>query len=479
MIPWYLSHKAHGNQPWAVQAEALRRSEGHDRYAYFLEQGLGKTALILNDFVHTDNADIALVVAPQSFKLDWALAPEEWGVGHIPAGYWPRNPMPHDTPNALYAINYEAVSRSSDARKQLGRLFQERRVMLVVDESAAIKNPTSGFSKAVHDLAKMAIMVREANGTPIVQAVTDYYMQLRILNELSGQTPVTFRNRYAVTGGFMGKQVMRFDADGNLAIRNADELYATLDRCSFRALKKDWRPTLPPQIDVPHHLEMTDKQTRHYREMVEDFYTIVQGIDVSAELILTQMEKLRQLSSCLAMQDGEWSWIEPPEKNPKVQATFDLHEGGTGKTIIVHFYRPSGAMLLEQCRKRDLQPAVIAGGMEPEDLIREKRRFNDDPDCRVLIAQEAAAFRGHTLLGGTGNGRCHRMVFFEKSFSYYHWSQMRDRNHRGDQDQTCHYFDLITSPSDQLTTDTLTSKRDMADAVDSVVAVVRRGGLRL
>lgn len=478
-IPWYLCHRVHGKRPWAVQREALNRSEGHARYGYFLEQGLGKTALTLNDFVHHDEVDLMLTVAPNSFKLDWALANDEWGVGHISSGYWPRDPIPFDAEQMSYVVNFEAVSRSSAVR-QFQKLMEKRRVLLNIDESTAIANPDSGIAKAVNQLAKRATMVRENNGTPLTNSVVDYYMQLKVLDQLDGWSPVTFRNRYATKGGFMGRQIMRFDSDGEPAIRHKEELYAILDRCSFRALKKDWRKDLPPQMpDTPLHLEMTNRQLAHYREMLEEFVTIVGDVNVTADLIITQMLRLQQLSSCLASTGDQYTFIEEPKNNPKLKALRDLIASGTTKVIVVYVFKPSGEMLLEQLTQMGLNPAVIRGQMKPEDIIEQKRRFNDDADCRVLLGQQRATFRGHTLIGGPGRDRCDRMAFYERSFSYYEYAQIRDRNHRGAQDAICNYWQLITSPAEQGAIEIVQNKKDLAVAVDSVVTQIRSGAWRV
>lgn len=466
-MKWHLSHEVFGTKPWDVQAEAMRRSTGKARYGYFLEQGLGKTPLTLNDFVDDRDVDLMLVVVPNSFKLDWTLAPDEWGQPDIVTEYWPRHPVPapKDKTWRLYAINYEALI-SKAAVDLYDLLSGNPRVMMIIDEATSIKNPQAKQSKATQQLAKMARTVRVLNGTPLVQNVMDYYMPLRTLGELNGTNPYGFRNRYAVMGGFMGKQIKGINPE------HEKELYSILDRVSFRALKKDWRD-LPPKVSVPVHLEMTAKQRKHYDQMMEDFYTQVKGVEMTADLVLTQMNKLRQISSCLALQDGVQTWIEEPGKNPKLQASLDIVSVGN-KSIVVNVHRASGAMLIEQYRKAGLDPAYIQGGMKPEEIVEQKNKFNKDPGCRVIVGQESATARGHTLLGGTGNDRCTKIVFFENSFSLMERLQIEDRNHRGEQDQTCWCYDLITSRIDQAVVDILQKKRNMADNVDAIVAVVRQ-----
>ena len=463
-MSWHLNHRVHGNTPWRVQAEALRRAKGHAKFGQWLEQGLGKTSLALNEFIDSDDTDINLVICPNSFKSDWALAPEEWGVGWLPAGYWPKHALPFDAQYALYAINYEAV-REKDTLRQLIQLFETRACMLTIDESTAVKNPSTSTFKAVVELAKRAKIVRELNGTPLTQNAFDYYGQLRCLGQLGGMLPTVFKNRFTEKGGFMGKQIV--------GTRNEEELAHILNTCTFRALKTDWRKDLPPKIYTTVHLEMSERQVQHYRTMMEEFYALIGEDEITAELVLTQMNKLRQISSCVLLDKGKHFFFEEPRNNPKLKATLDIIASSPGKVIVTHFYRPTGALLFEALNQAGLEPAYIRGGMSPEAMVEQKRLFNDCPECRVVVCQQEAAARGHTLLGQAGRDRCSTMVFYENDFSYYWRAQMEDRNHRGAQDTDCNVYDLVTSPADQVTVDALTRKRDLASMMDKVIAMVR------
>jgi hypothetical protein len=90
----------------------MKRSAGRDRYGFYLEMGLGKSALTLNEFVDRDDVDLCIVIAPQSFKLSWPAFVQEYGLGFLRSGYWPRDPLPFNWETGVYSINYEAVSRS-------------------------------------------------------------------------------------------------------------------------------------------------------------------------------------------------------------------------------------------------------------------------------------------------------------------------------------------------------------------------------
>lgn len=455
---WHLN-----GEPYTVQLEALRRSDGDPRYGYFLEQGLGKSALQLEDWVQNfSDLETVVVVAPNSFKNDWKLAPEEWGLNIPVPNVWPADDLQVGKFNI---INFEATRSSGYDRVK--ELLDKAPSLLVVDESSAIKNFKSQTAKAILDLSKRAKAVRLLNGTPMGNNVLDLYPQLKCLGQLSGANPYAFRNRFAVMGGFMGKKV--------IGVRNEDELHKILDACSFRALKKDWTD-LPEKIPVPVRLEMTNKQRKHYLEMLEDFCTILNGHEFSASVVLSQLEKNRQIASGVLMDGDKFVLIDEPKNNPKIKAFFDILDSGPGKLVWVHFYTLMGKVLFEEAQKVGLNPAFIKGGMDPDEITAQKRRFNNDPDCRVIVCQIDAACKGHTLLGQEGNDRCSRMVFHDLTFNYITKEQMNDRIHRGAQDKACMYYHLLLSPIDDAQTKAQATKSDLVETVVNAVRSLRPSG---
>ena len=460
MIPWYLNHDKYGSEPWAVQREALDRSEGKLRYAHFLEQGLGKTGLTLNEFVHYNKlglVDFLLIICPNSFKLSWVNALEEWNIKHIPISFWPKSFPSKGNPSA-YVMNWEAI-RTEAGLKFISQL--KRKVFLALDETSFIKNPTAQVSKKAILISRHAKMVRLLNGTPQTKNVCDYYPQLKCLNELEGFTFYAFRGRYAQMGGYMFKQVT--------GTQNEREFAEILNRCSFRATKADWRKDLPPRIISTVQVEMTPKQLNHYKEMKKDFITVIEGERITATLVLTQLGKLRQISSCLVMNEGEETLIEPIEKNPKLNAMLDLFYGQEGKVIIVYNYKLTGKMLEQTFEKEKIPYAVIKGQMKAFELEEQKAYFNDNPKCRVILCQQAASAMGHTLIAGEGKDRCATMIFVENSFSLRDRLQMLDRNHRGAQDQACTVYDLVASKTEAKIIKGLNANKAAADMIDDLV----------
>lgn len=457
---WHLK-----GSPYQVQVEAMKRSAGKDRYALFMEMGTGKSALCVNEYIDRFTyCDTVFVFCPQSFKLDWKLVAPQWGIDGFTYSIWPKDTLRAGTMCTPHfnIINFESVRAGAHAK--IKQIMDKRPCVLIVDESSAIKNFQSQTAKAVLDLAKRAKVVRLLNGTPMVQNVLDLFAQLKCVGELDGMNPYVFKHKFAVLGGFMGKQV--------IGVKNEDELHVIQERCSFRALKKDWSD-LPEKIYVPINLEMSDKQRKHYKEMLQEFLTLVNDHEFDAPMVLNQMDKLRQIASGILLDGDKHEILDPVDKNPKVRAVLDLLNSGVGKVLVVHFYKVTGKFLYQTMSDKGLNPAFIAGQMNPEDVIREKDKFNNDPSSRVMVAQISAASKGHTLLGGEGDNRCNRMVFFDQTFSLLDRAQMEDRIHRGAQDKTCLYYDPILSPIDQAQLTAITKKKDLAALIVDAVRATR------
>jgi len=325
------------------------------------------------------------------------------------------------------------------------------------DEASRIKNPDSATTKWLMNRFNDASMVRLANGTPMANSVMDLYPQLRAVFELNGWNRYAFRNRFAITGGFMGKQITGF--------KNEEELFKILDRCAFRALKKDYTD-LPEKMFVPRKIEMHPLQREAYEEMLEGFYMVIEDQEVSAEYAITQAMKLQQISSGFIIDDeGVAHDIIPSKKNPKLLALKDIAQDTYGKMIIPVVFNRSMDMLLEAFPKTPF----IRGGMEPDEVDDNKRRFNNDPDVTKIVLQMQAGSMGHTLLGKAGAERCSTTTWYENSYSLLLRKQMEDRNHRYGQDTSPYHVDFWSSPIELKIIKALQRKEDMAAAIVDAV----------
>src|SRR5690606_29849211 len=144
------------------QTTGLARSAGKRFFAFFMEQGTGKTWLTLADAERLYSAgiiDSVLVVAPKGVHINWVLReiPEHME-GEILARYWTRQggkagqrrmeeifsprPVGGVVPLRIFATNIDAINTKA-GYDFAERFLRSTRCLMVVDESSRIKNPTA------------------------------------------------------------------------------------------------------------------------------------------------------------------------------------------------------------------------------------------------------------------------------------------------------------------------------------------------
>lgn len=451
---------------FAVQLEARKRAAGRSGYAYFMEQGLGKTGTTITEFLdelEAKRVDFLFVICPNSLKSTWEEEIKEW-TSELTVKTWPEyDPRKSRDQPHVFLMNFEALIQSGFEAAM--KFLQSGRVMLVLDESHKIKTHTAQTTKKTLLLTKYAVKRRILTGTPLGQNVMDLWPQLRFIGELDGVNPFAFRNHFAIMGGYMGKQVTGF--------KNEAELHKLLDSCSFRALKKDWLKDLPEKLPaVTRDVQMTAEQLMTYQEMKDDFYTMVQRHEISADQVINQMERLAQIGrGFLYDENGKAIELVKPELNPCYKELMAIREQVLGKVIIVTVHRyatemlmglmPNAAFIIKEDNMKKLGTTLEA----------QKARFNGDKNCREIILQISVGALGHTLLGGPGDDRCSTTIFYENSYNLIDRKQGEDRNHRIGQDKGVSYFDLAASPIDRKVIRALQRKEEIVKAiVDAVKA---------
>ena len=441
--------------PFQVQMNALQAAYGKPGFGYFLEMGLGKTAVTLAEFIdlHLSNkVDGLIVICPNSLKKNWLNEADKMGVTLGTALAWPSRMASRPATPWLFTMNYEAVI-TRDGFSYLSSLLATKRCMLVLDESTQIKNPQAKRSKTLIALSKFATYRRVLSGAPITQGPQDLWAQMRFLGFLSGVNFYAYRNTFCVMGGWQGKQIV--------GVKNEERLNALIKECGYRANKKDWLD-LPEKIYQSRYVTHTPHQKKHYKEMVEILGTSINQKVIDVTMVLTQMQKLQQIGSGFIIdKDGVAHPI--PGTNPKLEIVQEILEDAPGKTIIFTHYTFSGALLKSTL---GVKATFIHGGMKPGEVSACVDRFNNDPSCRVIIAQIQSGKYGLTLLGGADEeDRCTTTIFYENSFSLDARIQAEDRNHRIGQKSSVVYIDLIGSEIDELAIKALRDKKHVADVI--------------
>jgi SNF2 family DNA or RNA helicase len=453
-MKWHLT-----GSPYRVQSAYLEKADGRRGFGNFVEQGLGKSNLTFNEFLEYKSrglVDYLVVICQKSKRRDWRNESSEWTNGALQLDLYKR-PKPgkrFSVEGQGVIINYEAC-RANDG-PYIESLLRSRRCMLALDESTNIKNPASQIARWAMSVAALAAFVRVLSGTPYVQNCMDLYPQLRVLGALEGVNRYAFRNHFAVMGGYMGKQIV--------GVRNKTELSALLDKWSFRALKEDWTD-LPAKTYGKLYIDMLPAQRAAYKQM-EDAFAVQIGMgEVAVDYVISQAEKLQQISAGFLI-DGDVTYdLMPLESNPKILAIKEELSNFEGKAILVARHVRAVDLLLAAFPNA----AYIRGGMREDDLEAQKHRFNNDPDCREIVCQSQTAAMGHTLLGQAGKDRAKLTIYFENSYNLLHRLQIEDRNHRFGQDEAPHHIDILASDIEEKIVKALRKKESIAAAIVNAI----------
>lgn len=467
-VRWLLNADPPKDKPMRVQMEALAHSYPKEGWGHILDMGLGKTAVALNEFcMAAEDANFTrmLVVAPNNFKGDWKIEAEEF---RFPYSFIVldannrdavKRQLRKDTEKTLaMAVNFEALAYP--ATMEVIKLFcGAHRTYLAIDESVKIKNPNSGFFRNVSVLSGMATMVRILSGKPVVQGPHDLWAQLRVLGALSGFNYFAFRNRYCLMGGFKGKEVIGY--------KNEEEIKNYLKNWMFTANARDYSDRPLPTYTL-REVPLSDRQRELYNDMERDFMVdLGNNKFITAPMVITRYSKLQQITSGFVYDENSApTWLVEPGENHRVKAIIEMmDEEIQGKAIVGVHHSATLEMLMEGLAKYN--PVFIRGlsHMTKEEQTENKRRFNKDHSCRIILGQLEATKYGHTLIGDQEEMPCFHTMFYENVFSLDTRAQFERRNDRTGQKYGNINTDFYSSPMDLRVVKALQRKENVSSAI--------------
>lgn len=457
-----------------VQKAALQRSNGAIGFAYFMEQGLGKTLTAEADLlerVAEGNASRSLVVAPTSFKGGWI---EEIAKYNLPINakvwdskdpqwtveHWMKQPSDHVK---QLVVNYEAI-RSERIQEFLRKYMEGHNVFGIWDESIQVSTFNADQTVAAINIAKELTYSRILSGKPIKQGPHDLWSQMRVIKQLNGYEYYPFRGMFCKMGGFKGKQV--------IGAQNENYLGELIDKHVFRATKAEWT-NLPPKLWTTRSYELTKEMREYYRSMEDDFVVWLKEVGdidnaVTINVALTKFIKLAQIQGgWIFDEDRVVQQLVSDKANPRLNLLKEtIANEVTGKVIIPYVHKPVFDQLMANFNH--LNPAFIKGEMDSTEIEAQKRRFNNDRDCTAIFLQMKAGKYGHTLLGIQDDPayRCSTMIFYENTYSLDDRGQIEDRFHRhGQTAENVLYIDLVGTELDRSAIGALQRKEGIFQAI--------------
>ena len=265
-------------------------------------------------------------------------------------------------------------------------------------------------------------------GTPMVNRAADLFPVLNWLDSEKWNNGFRFMIRYC--GGSHNGHGWDFSGASNLEELNR-ELRSGL---MLRRLKSEVLKELPAKfrkiVELPNTKEsaklVADEldQWEESEGEIENLSTKVElakasdSKEVFNEAVKQLNEKVKAKFEEMALLRHKTALAKLPQVIAKLQEIYE--EDPAHKLIVFAHHRDVIKALKEEFPKC----AVVVGGMEAEDKMKEVERFQKDPDCVLFLGGLRAASEGITLTASS------HVIFVEEDWTPGKMSQAEDRAHR-------------------------------------------------
>ena len=419
------------------QEEAFEAVKDLEYAGIFHEQGLGKTKIAVDLICYwlaQKRIDSVLVVTKKTLISNWQkeikmhtqIEPEIFTSNHR------KNYHRFNSVAYLYLAHYQVLL--SD-QKSFERFFRSRRVAVILDESAAIKNAKAKISKCFHQLSKFIPVRVIMSGTPYANKPEDIWSQIYFLDggESLGKNSRIFKERY---------EFPREPYRANRFANNLSRLKSMISDFTVRETKESAGIELPNKNYKTVWADFSPVQHDIYSQAKEEMYLdVIKDGKIShedLEWILIRMNRLIQITSNPGLINDEYSEI--PGKMQLLKDTLSQISGNDqGKAIIwTHFIENTKLFRTELA---DYCPAIIHGSQSDDENNAAIDSFNNDDQTKILIATPQKAGEGLTLTVAN------HAIFYDRSFSLQHYLQAQDRIHRISQRRSCQIYNLYIENS--------------------------------
>ena len=352
------------------------------------DMGLGKTvqALTMLEYYKKTNGSLkAIVICPTTLIYNW------------------QNEVKKFTPELSYHIhhgntrtrNHEELTKSNIIITTYGTLRSDISIFLqvlfdyvVLDESQAIKNPSSKVTKAASLLtAKNRICM---SGTPLQNNTFDIFAQMNFLNPGLLGSMEFFRNEFATPIDKFGEPEQK------------EHLRKLLYPFILRRTKEQVAKDLPEKTETILFCEMEPEQRSIYEAYRNSYRDKIlgaidqQGIDKSQLTILQGLMKLRQICDSPAI-------LNEDEKFPNHSIKLDelareiAENIGQHKALIFSQFLGMLSLIKEKLKEQNIPFEYFDGSTSPTEREKAIQNFQNNDDCRVFLISLKAGGVGLNL----------------------------------------------------------------------------------
>lgn len=481
-------------EPYPYQVDGVRYGIRNKRFFLGDQMGLGKTKQIIDIFRYHKQFNgmkkVLIICGVNGNKYNWAnevtlhseyqahiLGSRRTRTGRInPGGVKETIEDLKNLPNCSFLIiNIERlrggnIKRKPRQRKSISQfpiceLIQKHINsgeigMVVVDEIHKVKNPNSLQSQALMWLnCERQIGV---SGTLVVSSPLDLYVPFKWMG-FECRDYWAFQNRYAIKdtwGSVVGYQ-------------NAQELIDVLSTYQLRRLKTEVLD-LPPISFVNDYVELSANEAKVYNAVQKGLSAFVKsgelltsaslkpelfnGLSGGDPLVLSI--RLRQATADTSIVSDN---IKESSKLDRMEEIVDEVVMSGGKCIVFSCWITVTNIIRDRLARYN--PAYITGEVAQPHRMVEMQRFQEDPNCNVIIGTTPVLGTGFSLTAAN------TVIFVDEPWTMAEKNQAAERAHRATTKWPVTVYTIMAKNTvDEYVHDIVENKGDLADlVVDGVV----------
>ena len=300
--------------------------------------------------------------------------------------------------------------------------------LIIVDEATAYKNAKSKRWKVLNSLLKQDTRLWLMTGTPAAQSPLDAYGLAKLVNPKA--VPQFF-------GSFRDLVMIKVSQFRWLPKEDAIKTVHRVLQPAIRYTKEECLD-LPPMVYVKREIELTPQQKKYYKEIKKQAVMTADGEEVTAANAAIVMNKLLQISSGAVYSDnGESLLFDIKNRYNVLKEVIDETEQ---KVLVFVPFKHVLSTLADKLRSDDITCELIYGAVSAAERTITFKKFQDQPDPRVLLIQPQAAAHGVTLTAAD------TVVWWGPTSSLEIYYQANARVHRAGQSHKCTVVQLQGSP---------------------------------
>ena len=461
-------------KPFAHQIKALEMSWDKKVFAYFMEMGVGKSKVLIDNIsMLYDKGHIngVLIVAPKGVYKNWYSSEIPTHMAdHVEKKMvlWEANitkskqkelDILFKTDEDLHILIMNVEAFSTKKGTQFAKKFLScHTTLMAIDESTTIKSPTANRTKSIIDLGKDVKYKRILTGSPVTKSPLDLFTQCYFLDPwlLEQQSYYAFKTKYAITKRI---HVGARSVEIVVGYRNLGELSDKLKPFSYRILKDDCLD-LPEKTFMKRIVRLTDEQEKVYKQMKQLALAELNGKLVTTASVLTQLMRLHQITSGhFVANDGTTQIL----KNERLDELINVLNEIEGKAIIWAHYRYDIQIIVEALKKEFGEKSVVTyyGDTSQDDRQKAIRDIQDkDSPVRFLVGTPQTGGYGITLTGAN------TMIYYSNGYDLEKRQQSEARIDRIGQTRHMTYIDIICENTvDEKIVEALRKKVNIASKV--------------